>query len=273
MRPAVLGLTLLLGLPGCLGLADPEAPGPPGPPEEPAAPSAGLLSGSDCRGVKTSASFRGLAPAGSAPPGWEPGPAVENKLYYLVAECRRAATAGFERPLLFVVESHQRFRAPESCLGGSPGLPYMVSAVWVSDPGVAEAWASRYGLPAAPAHVERSEGTGSGLPGTTWSWSVASGPPSRVEAFDAGTQPTQLHGGGRLFWAHPGGGIARSDLQWSLQTHHDRNPVQVGELHAPTLWSQGLTTRYAGLGDRFEASQLEASHQAFEDLGCREPVS
>ena len=261
-RAVVLAAVAVLA--GCLG--HPAAPLP----AALASPAGMILSHCAALVAATNAYPAALA-AGPVPQGWDPDPTEPASAVFMHGyECQRVHLGPLERgPVRLVWDAHETATIPPQCQ--APKVPDAVlNALLTDDAGVAQQLRAE-GLPAQEGSIAAtSRPAAGGMTEHAWTWSVRGQPASRVtvDQQDGGAaEPWSM----RLFWARPGGGVGRMDLNGTregpLAALFGQGPMAAPMVlaHAPPQFFAGPTTAYAAL-------DATATFQLFADGKCTVPA-
>lgn len=113
---------------------------------------------SDCFGFEFQVDYPWLIGPGEAPEGWQFEPVADGRLETAVLleglTCNRISVLGFERgPVSMLFEGHSNTIPPESCMGGSWNLFWILNRLYVSDLQVASGLAQA-GVPSVHASMK-----------------------------------------------------------------------------------------------------------------------
>jgi hypothetical protein len=98
-----------------------------------------------------------MAP-GDYPPGWDPATPIATDFDMNFFECQRFAWGPFERPLVFVLETHTKRTAPDACAAaGSYDVDNILQRFWTNDTEVAAYLESTYDMPVGVANITHED--------------------------------------------------------------------------------------------------------------------
>lgn len=269
---------LAVVLSGCLQGQDKPAPDPLG--AEPSttgagtpnpvptnAPSVNLttvqpreISWAECRGVSATA-YRLAAENDPPVPEGQGYDWPINEFYFHGYECARMNFGRFERgPVRFMFDGHSNYLAREACSEGDFFREDGLGTFWIDDQEIASALAE-LGMNARLATFAVS-GPVDGV--TTWSWE-SQGSTSSLSFSDneqdSGNLPLTL----RQFWFK---GSTLGYMDFTMNGGHDLIAPASGLLDGSTLYGNGMTMPFVGVGNNYPDIELSAEIRLFGDLQC-----
>jgi hypothetical protein len=116
------------------------------------------------------------------PPGWEYNDPDATLVTMFVLICDHVSLDKFERgPISMVLESHERFSAPENCRLGHYTFLNILTRILVDDAEVADAIHASYGIPTSYAQIRETETVEPLTKLVRFAWNVTGGEESWVD--------------------------------------------------------------------------------------------
>lgn len=183
--------------------------------------------------------------------------------------CHRLSWGQLERPVSIMLEGHQSFSPPESCMGPRR-TNYLLATAWWDDVD-ANQMALAVGMTTRLGAFNRTTELTQGVELDTLAWSLDGEQQVLLRYANA---PPQLDTGTfaelRFFWFN-GTGVSYLDLDSTYAFDQLQPPPVVGEFGPATFYGSIGNPLYVGAGETFQDSPFSAKISVFRDLLCKEP--
>lgn len=232
-----------------------------------------FLAASLCQGAGTSFSWPwSLGPFPNPPKGWESGPVLTNTVVLNFYRCERFHWGNFERgPFDFLMELQDYANPPEGCKSEEVNLHLTLQALWISDSEIASFAEQTYGLPVHLAKFQWNTTYQGDVVQHRLAWSSESQPASHLTWSSIDDASFARQTTNRFYWFNESS-VSFMDFEETIALPQNQFIPQSGELQPPTLYAQGITKTYLGIGTHYWNGELFANFHQFSDLQCTEPL-
>jgi hypothetical protein len=205
------------------------------------------------------------------PPGWDGENGLPTTVTMFILFCEHVSLGEFERgPVQLVVESHEKFNAPDNCRQGDYSFLNILTRIVWSDAEVAAAMEHELGIPTSVGTIERSVTGSEAASMTTFAWTI-DGQESSIQSGRVSNEIQEYDNSYRYVWADEGR-LGLIDFSWDvLQTWLE--PVAVYGSFAPPmiLASTGMPV-VGGIGVVNEEMFPGGEFKFFEGYECATQV-
>jgi hypothetical protein len=229
----------------------------------------------NCVLVSSSFPWPGNSGPGTYPQGWMPQideGVIGSEDFVELIQCSRVAWGSFERPVTLLVESHSKFRAPESCEGGD--TTWMLHKIWTNDVAFSTFLESAFGLPFGIANFAQTYTNSSTTLTLDWSWQPEGATASDLTTYVMFPAPQDppLKLLRRYLW-DSGQGITTFDVDYVAKVPTSIEQNAEGNFHDPMLHASTGVSPFVGTADYWRNASASGFVTEYGDYQCENVLS
>lgn len=227
---------------------------------------------SDCTGGGTRIDVPEGMLTTPVPPGWEGKNGLPTTVTLIALFCDHVSLGDFERgPIRLVLESHEKFNAPDNCREGDYTYLNILTRIVVDDPEIAAAIQDELTIPTSTGNFTWAEDGTSALKTVRVGWRVDGSPESWFQVGRVENAIQDSRGTYRYVWA-AGENLGLVDMKLDARQTQFEPTAALASFSSPMLIASTGLPYVIGVGVVDEEVFPEGTFQFFEGYECANPL-